>query len=871
MKKRVLIIDGNSFCYRAFYAIRSLATSKGQPTNAIYGFVTMLNKLIAEHKPNYLAVTFDLKGPTFRHKKFAEYKVHRKPMPEELSAQIPVVKEILQAYNIAIFEKKGYEADDIIATLVKQLSGEALDIMIVTADKDMLQVVSGNVKVINPNKDNLIIDEGWVKKRFGVTPDKIVEIMALAGDTSDNIPGVPGIGEATAIELIKRFGNLEEVLANTDKITNKSRAERIRNFSRQAQMSRELAKLDCNLHPLSQRKSLDLLAQLEKTEANKKILYEIFKELEFKSLMQQMAPENRAKIEAIFTSSEEEIKNYLKRITAGSEVALYLLGTHPDPMMAKITGIAFAREKERPLFFSFSQTHLSSLKALLEDRNIKKIGHNLKYAQVLLSNYGIGLQGADFDTMIASYLLEPARLKFELPDIVLEYLNYKLKDIDALGKEAELAQICCQNSQSILKLSQVLRKQLKQKKLSALFRNIEMPLIEILAEMEIEGVALDKNLLLNLSRNFESRLKSLTNDIHEACGSDFNINSPKQLSFVLFEKLKLPKIKRTKTGTSTDTEVLRKLAQLHPVASSLLEFREISKLKSTYLDGMLNFVHPRTGKVHTLFNQTGTATGRLSSSRPNLQNIPIKTELGKKIRQIFIPAQKDNLFLSADYSQIELRILAHLSDDENLITAFKKNLDIHAYTASLIFGVDSSKVTEQMRNAAKTVNFGIIYGMSAYGLSKDLGIEQNKAQEFIDAYFVRYAGVHSYIRHQIEKAKTQGFVTTLMNRRRYVPQIESANENIRQFAQRVAINAPVQGSASDLIKAAMVEIHRSLKEQKILAKMIIQVHDELVFSLSAEELTKLRMLIKEKMETVIKLKVPIKVTIKVGKNWLELK
>lgn len=890
MKKKVLLIDGNSFCYRAFYAIRGLSTSKGQPTNAIYGFVAMLNKLRAEHKPDYLAVTFDLKGPTFRHKRFADYKVQRKPMPDELSAQLPVIKRILRAYRIPIFEKEGYEADDIIATLARRLSAPAgdkkrrsvspeLEVLIVTGDKDILQLVSNAVKVINPHKDNLILDEAWVKKRFGVSPGKVIEIMALAGDTSDNIPGVPGIGEATAIELIKRFGTLGEVLANADKVTNKARSERIKKFAELARMSRELARLDCDVpqlaplgskHPTgqAQREPPDLLAELKVVEADNERLFEIFKELEFKSLMQKVAREFKDRID-YNVYGRDEAGEYFKNLSKEEGVAFYLAaGPRFDPMAAKITGIAFAFEKKKPLFFSLEQTAKDTLKSILENKNIKKIGHDLKYAKVLLSNYGITLQGISFDTMIASYLLEPARLKYELGDLALEYLNCNLP---APGADREAAKTCSQNATLIFRLSGILRSELKQKNLLALFENIEMPLIEVLADMEKEGVALDKDLLLHLSRDFDAKLKALTKEIYEMTGESFNINSPKQLSCVLFEKLKLPRIKRTKTGSSTDTEVLRKLSTAHPVAESLLEFREISKLKSTYIDGMMKLLHSGTGRIHTSFNQTGTATGRLSSSRPNLQNIPIKTSLGKRIRQAFIPAEKGSLLLSADYSQIELRILAHLCGDKNLISAFKEGLDIHAYTASLIFDVSADKVSPQMRDTAKTVNFGITYGMSAYGLSKDLGAGLNQAQEFIDAYFTRYPGVKSYINRQIAKAGREGFVTTLMKRRRYIPQVGSLDENARRFAQRVAINAPVQGTAADLIKAAMVEIHRRLKAQNSSVKMIIQVHDELVFSVPREELAAARALIKDKMENVIRLKVPVKVSIKTGKNWLELK
>ena len=882
MKEKILLIDGNFFCYRAFYAIRSLTTSTGQPTNAIYGFVTMLNKLIAEQRPDYLAVAFDLKGPTFRHKRFTDYKLKRRPMPDELSAQIPTIKELLAAYHIPIFEKQGYEADDVIATLAKilappatdkhrQAGGLELEILIVTGDKDMLQIVSNTIKVLNPHKDNLILDELWVRKRFGVSPKKLTEIMALAGDTSDNIPGVPGIGEATAIELIKEFGTLDEVLANADKITNKGRAEKIKEFAQLAQMSRELAQLDSNVPQLAQRKVSELLKELKMAAADKERLFELFKKLEFKTLLQTVIPESKDTIVCNVISDHQEAEEFLKQALHKKDVTVYFWTSHQQPLRAKILGASFSFEQGKGFFFPLKNFPIETLKPILENKDIKKTGHDLKYLKVLLSNYGIELQGIGFDTMLAAYLLDPAKTKYSLPDLSLEYLNCKPEDLHPSATDKETAEFCFGFVNAILRLSKILQKQLRQKDLLTLFQNIEMPLIKVLADMEKEGMSLDKDLLLHLSRDFESKLKSLTKQIYEMAGESFNINSPKQLSFILFEKLKLPRLKRTKTGTSTDTDVLQRLRKVHPLASALLEFREISKLRSTYIEGLMKLINPATGRIHTSFNQAGTATGRLSCSQPNLQNIPIKTKLGKMIRQAFIPGRKTNLLLSADYSQIELRIMAHLSGDKNLISAFKEDLDIHAYTASLIFGVSQESVTQQMRDTAKTVNFGISYGMSAFGLAKDLGIEQGQAQEFIEAYFQRYSGVRKYIDRQIKMAKGQGFVATLLKRRRYIPQIESPNENVRQFAQRIAINAPVQGSASDLIKAAMIEIYRELETEKLSTKMLLQVHDELVFSVPEEELEEVKSIVKDKMENVIELKVPIKVSIKVGKNWLELK
>lgn len=869
-KKKILLIDGNAFCYRAFYAIRSLSTSSGEPTNAIYGFMSMLNKIIAKEAPQYLAVAFDLKGPTFRHQRFADYKAHRKPMPDDLIVQIPIIKEVLKAYNFAIFEQEGYEGDDIIATLAKCLNSSNLEILLVTPDKDMLQLVNDNIKILNPRKDNGPLGKSWVKERFGVTADKIVEIMALAGDAADNIPGVPGIGEATAIELIKKYGSLEEVLINVDKIKHKSKANKLREFSEQAKMSKELATLDADIPQLKRKKQSELLTDLKIVDPDREKLFKLFKKLEFKALMSSMAPEKGNNSKTQIICGKDNMKQLREQIGHKKAVAVYFSLSGTEAMRSKVLAFALNANEKESFLFKEEDLSLPAVKQILEDKNIKKIGHNLKYIKVLLSKYAIKLNGISFDVMLAAYLLNPENAKYPLSDITLEHLNYKLEEPVSLEKDAECAHFCCSHAQALLPLSRILKKQLTAKDLFDLFEQIEMPLVEVLSEIEQEGITIDRNYLLHLADDFTKRLNRLTRDIYTLADETFNINSPKQLSVILFEKLGLPKIKRTKTGISTDTEVLNRLAQLHPIASELLEFREISKLKSTYVDGLLKLAHLPTEKLHTTFNQAATATGRLSSSRPNLQNIPIKTPLGKKIRQAFIAEKKTEVLLSADYSQIELRILAHLSADKSLIQAFKDGLDVHAHTASLIFGVDIDEISRQMRNTAKVVNFGIIYGMSAFGLAKDLGIEQAKAHEFIQSYFTRYPGVKKFIDDQIEHAKVSGFVVTLMKRRRYIPQIKSTNESVRQFAQRIAINAPVQGSASDLIKTAMIRIHQAFKTENISARMLLQVHDELVFAAEEKDLEKAKSLIKDKMENVLKLKVPIEVSIKVGKNWLEM-
>jgi len=881
MSKKLFLVDGSSFCYRAYYAIKELSTTKGQPTNAIYGFVNMLNKLIKEEKPDYLAVAFDVAGPTFRHKRFEEYKAGRIPMPDRLTSQIPLIKEILAAYNISIFEKEGYEADDLLATVAKRLEDEPVEVYIATGDKDALQLVDRKVKVYSPHKEVIIYDEAWVKERYGVSPEGMTEIMALMGDQIDNIPGVPGIGEKTAVELIGRFGSLENLLSNIDKIENRKQGELLRRYAQQARMSKELATVDRNV-PLE----VDLEG-LKRKVPNNVELFEIFRELEFKSLLKEFAPkEARRGADYKLISSRDQFDRFLEKLKNVKGFTLDFETTDQDPMKAKPIGCAFSWKASEAYYVPLNIEELDKdyvlekLKPIFEDENIKKYGQNIKYEVVILAGLGIELNGVAFDTMIASYLLNPSKLNHNLDDISLEWLGHKMIALEELigkGKDkrsleqVDLRKVCeygCEDADITMRLKEILEVELRQKNLYDLFWNVEIPLVGVLARMEMAGVIVDSRLLGKMSDDMARDLVKLTEQIYDMAGEEFNINSPKQLSHILFEKLKLPVVKRTKTGASTNVEVLVKLAKAHALPRRLLEYRELSKLKSTYIDALPQLVNQRTGRVHTSFNQTVTATGRLSSSQPNLQNIPIRTESGRKIRKAFV-AKEGAVLLSCDYSQIELRILAHLSGDENLIKAFRDDLDIHTHTASLIFGVKEEDVTPRMRDQAKTVNFGINYGMSPYGLSKSLGIDVDEAAEFIDAYFAKYPKVKEYIANQIELARSKGYVTTLFKRRRYIPEINNQNRSIREFAERTAINTPVQGSAADLIKLAMIHIDRILRMKRLKTKMILQVHDELVFEVPKVELSIVEAIVKEKMEKVIELKVPIKVKIKVGRNWFE--
>ncbi|MFH0763517.1 MAG: DNA polymerase I [Candidatus Omnitrophota bacterium] len=881
-KTRLFLIDGNSFCYRAYYAIRPLSNSKGQPTNAIYGFLTMLNKIVKENKPDMLAVAFDLKGPTFRHKKYKEYKIHRKPMPDDLVSQIPYIKKLVGANNIPIYEMEGYEADDVLATIAKKAESHDIETFIVTGDKDALQLVNPHIKVMSTHKEGLIYDAKAVEEAYGVRPERMIDIMSLMGDATDNIPGVKGIGEKTAVELIGEFGSLENLLKNADKIKSESRRKMLEDNKDMAIMSKELAVLDTEVPIKVDFKGLELKGPDETK------LLELYKELEFKSMLKDLTPKEKLDSSYELIDNEKKFEKLVGELKKLKEFTFDVETTNVDPMLAELVGVSFSWKVGEACYvpankyFNVDEV-LAALKPVFENSHIHKTGQNIKYEYIVLANYGIELKGIKFDTMVASYVLNPSKLNHNLEDISFEYLNHKMTtpitDLLGKGKSAitmdkvdvdKAANYCCEDSDVTLRLEKVLEKEISGKDLGELFYKVEIPLITVLAVMEINGVSIDKVYLAGLSEEMDRKLNKLTKHIHEIAGEEFNINSPKQLSKILFEKLKLPVIKKTKTGMSTDEEVLTKLASIHKLPKALLEYRELAKLKSTYVDTLPALVNPKTGRVHTNFNQTVTATGRLSSSDPNLQNIPIKTEEGRKIRKAFIPSSKNNTLLSADYSQIELRILAHLSGDKQLAKAFKEGLDIHAYTASLVFGVNENDVTPEMRGMAKTVNFGIIYGMSPYGLSQSLGIGVDKAKEFIDAYFERYPDVRQYLEGLVVEARESGYVTTILGRRRYIPEINSQDMRIRQFAERTAINTPIQGSAADVIKIAMIAINENLAKHKLASLMTLQVHDELVLDVPKEELKDVYKIVKAGMENVMKLKVPIEAHIEIGKNWLEM-
>ncbi|MCM8813305.1 MAG: DNA polymerase I [Candidatus Omnitrophica bacterium] len=849
-RKSLYLIDGNAYCYRAYYAMGGLSTSGGRPTGAVYGFLVLLNKLRNERQPDYLAVCFDAKGPTLRHEKFAAYKQHRKPMPDDLREQFLTVKELLGMYGIAQFELSGYEADDLIATLTRRFAAQ-LDVYIVSGDKDMLQLVGDHVNVYNPQKNDASIDAAAVRAAYRVGPEQIADYLALVGDGSDNIPGVAGIGAKSAVELLAEFGSLETLLSQVDRIPQKKRRELVAASADLARMSKELATLVDDV-PLAV--TLEDL-RIGSPECGR--LRELFTALEFRSLAAELSMPDKGEAprpaaDAAVCADAQAVRRMCADVAAGDWCGLQLSGAGtPALAITAGSGVEYAPASAD----GFSPDCLAEfIGPLLRNRPLLKIGYDLKAALLFLRReLHIEAEGPFFDLMLAGYLLLP-----EQP---------------ALSR-ASVQEWCRQQSPDysvplLLHCRHVLERQLRESGAWDLFEKIEMPLMPILAGMEYRGMAIDQDYLRNVGTELDEKVAAVSHAIFELAGGAFNLNSPRQLSEVLFGRLQLPVVKRGKTGPSTDMEVLTRLAAAHPLPALLLEYRELAKLKTTYVEGLLALVSAKTGRIHTTFNQAVTATGRLSSSAPNLQNIPVRTETGRKIRAAFRARDAQAVLLSADYSQIELRVLAHLSADDALTEAFIRGEDIHAYTAALIFGVEQAAVSRQMRDSAKRVNFGIIYGMGAFGLARDLGIPVEQAQRFIDNYFLRYAGVKRYLAACVAQARDRGYVTTLMQRRRAIPEINASSPAVRAFAERVAMNTPIQGTAADIIKAAMVEVSRQLPRCGG-AALLLQVHDELVFEVPRAELPAAAALVRAVMEQVVSLRVPIVVNIKSGENWRDM-
>jgi DNA polymerase-1 len=843
--KNLYILDGNSYIYRAFYAIRNLSTSSGMPTNAIFGFANMLLKVIKEKEPDRIAIVFDPKGPTRRHLEFKEYKAHRPPMPRDLVSQIPYIHKLVQAFRIPVFIQEGQEADDLIATLTRRALEQGMEVTVVTGDKDILQLVGPKVKIYDTLKEKFF-GPAEVEERFGVGPDRVVEVMGLMGDSSDNIPGVPGIGEKTAQALIKQFGTIDNLLDHAHELTKPKLKQSLIEHAHLARLSRELAVLRTDV-PLS----VDFEA-LKRQEPDNAALLPLLRELEFPSLLKYVTPEIETERHYRAVLEEQDFQTLLAALSTAAEFSFDTETTSLDPLKAELVGISFAVKPFEAFYLPLSHVCLGApkqialeraLKALgpvFADPGIRKVGQNLKYDLLVLGRYGISMQGADFDTMIASYLLHPGRPSHGLDALALEFLNCKTTtytQITGTGKkqigfhEVDIqtaTDYSGEDADLTLRLKHTLEPKLRDQNLDQLFREIEMPLLEVLVGMERTGVKIDAEFLQAMSRRLEAETALIVSRIYELAGTEFNINSPKQLAEILFVKLQLTPTKKTKTGFSTNVDVLEDLAHLHPLPAEILKYRTLAKLKSTYIDALPAMIHPATGRLHTSFNQTVAATGRLSSSDPNLQNIPIRTDLGREIRRAFI-AEPGRILISADYSQIELRVLAHLSGDPVLVQTFIEDLDVHTRTASEILGLPPEEITSEMRRKAKAVNFGIIYGISAFGLAQDIGVSNSEAKRYIDSYFARYPRVREFMDHTVQEARQKGFVTTLFGRRRFIPELSSSSTPVRNFGERMAINTPVQGTAADMIKIAMIRISRRLLKENLRSHMILQVHDELVF------------------------------------------
>jgi DNA polymerase-1 len=887
MTKTIYLVDASAFIHRSYHAIRHLSTKDGRPTNAVYGFLATLNKLLKDKKPEYLAVAYDAKGPGFRHEMFPEYKANRPPMPEDLIAQQEPIRKIVEALGLPSVEINGLEADDLIATLCRKALDDGYQVVIVSADKDFYQLLSDDVAMYDPNpKRESAMDVAALKEKLGLTPGEFLEAQGLMGDSTDNIPGVPGVGEKTAAKLIGEYHNLENLYEHVEDIKQKKLKENLIEYKQSAFLSRDLARLKADA-------DLDIQPDgLTIKEPDVETLKELYRDLEFNRFLADLEPLVAIEYDDYHLVSDSEALESLVKELAGAKVlSVDLETTSLDPMLAEIVGMSLCAKPGRSFYLPVGHETLGaqqlswdqvkeSLQNILEDTNLPKVGQNVKYDYVILRRHGVELGPIHDDPMVASYLIDPGAGGHGLDNLSRTLLGHDpITYTQVTGGKKGLFQdispeaardYACEDADLALRLAEVLRETIESEDLVRLYEDLELPLIQVLADMEMNGVGLDTDLLNDLSKEFSINMDRIEKSIHSLAGREFNINSPKQLGEVLFEDLGLTPQKKTrkKSGYSTDVEVLTELALVHDLPAEVLAYRSLSKLKSTYVDALITLINPHTGRVHTSFNQAVTATGRLSSSDPNLQNIPVRTDEGRRIRQAFIPGP-GSVILSADYSQIELRILAHYSGDANLQEAFINGDDIHTRTAAEVFGLMPGMVDSNMRREAKAINFGIVYGLGPFGLAKQLGIEQKQAKAYIEQYFKRYSGVKEFIDGTLEEARKTGMVTTMLGRRRRLPELNSKNYQVRSMAERMAVNTPIQGSAADVIKLAMLAVQRRLLKEKRASKMILQVHDELVFEVPHEELDTMYALVKEEMEGVMKLAVPLIVDVSHGSNWAE--
>lgn len=896
MPDRLFVIDGMAYAFRAYYAIHNLRDSSGRPVNAVFGFARILLKILRDHEPSHIVIVFDAPGKTFRDDMYPEYKANRDETPADLIAQFPMIDELIEAFDIPILRVPGVEADDVLATLARQAEAAGLEAVLVSGDKDILQAVTEKTKVFDPHKG----DEGlWygpeqVKERYGVPPEHVVDVLGLMGDSADNVPGVRGIGEKTARKLLEQYATIDGVYEHVDELKGKQK-ERLIEGKESAYLSLELVTLRDDV-AFEHR-----LEDFRHKELDREKLAHAFAGFEFRSLTEEFLPQTdeAAELDYELVVTLKRLKEVIKEMRASGSMAVDTETTSVQPMLAELVGVSMSCKENTGYYIPLAhlgdsiedffaekpemipmETALDALRPLLEDPEIAKIGHNIKYDYIVLFQAGIRLQGIIMDTMLASYLTDPSRMRHNLGEVSLKHLRRRMLPIsDLIGKGSKAitfdkvpveaaCEYACEDADVTWRLSEIFQASLKERELEFLFNEVELPLLEVLARMEMAGVALDTDVFKELKQELEQRLKALEQKIFELAGESFQINSPKQLQKILFDDLGLTPIKKTKTGYSTDVGVLEELALEHPLPEKILEYRMLEKLRGTYVNALPKLLNPKTGRIHTSFNQAVAATGRLSSSDPNLQNIPIRTELGRRIRQGFVPGGEGLRLISADYSQIELRILAHLSGDENLQRAFQEDRDIHRDTAVRVFNVAPDDVTPELRRRAKAVNFGVVYGISAFGLARNIAVSNSEAAAFIKNYFAQYPGVKEWIERTKAEAKERGYVTTLLNRRRYVPELTASDAPTRRAAERVAVNTPVQGTAADVIKVAMIRLDKALADSE--ARLLLQVHDELLVEAPADDCRDIAKLMKEIMEEAIELDVPLKVDVGIGLNWAEI-
>ncbi len=896
-----VLIDGNSIMNRAFYGImgsKMLTTKDGKYTNAVYGFLAILFKLIEDTNPKYMAVAFDLKAPTARHKLYEGYKANRKGMPEELAEQMPLIKEILRAMNIDIVEKEGYEADDVLGTLSRYGEKQGLHVTILSGDRDTFQLATDNVTIRIPRTkggktETDLFDRNKIIETYGLEPKQLIEVKGLQGDSSDNIPGVPGIGEKTALSLIQKYGSIDnlynKIEKDEDDLKGKQR-EKIKDNKELAELSKALGTINLEV-PIE-----DTLEQFKVEEWDKEEVLKLFKELNFNRYIERFhltgekndSQEENYKIE--FKMIEKSIEEVIDIIKAQKSMTFYLqTETDESPeniIKEKITGMSlYNTQIQEAYYIKLEQEEIVKLKEILEDAEIKKTSINLTKIYILLKQAGITLDGIENDISIGAYILNPTNNKLDLKNLAMQYLELDIEEY--IGEEDNQKQMTLfeennvQNDKKasekynlyvyvIEKINTIILQKLKETNSFDLYTNIDMPTVEVLSSMQWNGMYVDEQELSAFGEELTSQIEVLTKVIHEMAGEEFNINSTKQLGEILFEKMQLPVIKKTKNGYSTDVDVLEKLKREDPIIGKILEYRQLMKLNSTYVEGLKPFINPKTKRIHSFFHQTITATGRISSTEPNLQNIPTRFELGKRVRKVFKP-EEGKVYIDADYSQIELRVLAHISEDKHMIDAFNHNEDIHKQAASKVFKTPIDEVTKEQRSNAKAVNFGIVYGISDFGLAEQLGISRKKAKQYIDEYLTEYEGIKEFMENIIEKAKEKGYVETLFHRRRYVPELSSKNYMVRQFGNRVAMNTPIQGTAADIMKIAMINVNKELKKRGLEAKIILQVHDEMMIEAPENEKEEVKDIMKREMESAIQLKIPLVAEISEAKNWYDCK